>query len=209
VKFLCDNCKAKYQIADEKVAGKTVRMKCRKCGHQIEVRAAVTETSVASAPPRAPAAPRAPQRPAGGGLATSLSATKPKAPMASSPISVAPVSALAGAFKSNVQDAPESVSGEKSTIELSVSDEWYVAASQGGGGCRDGRVPLLAGRARGVAADPQHSGARLARPRSGARQSPFPSERRASRPDEAVGPASPDRACSTVTTRDGATASVP
>ena len=48
MKFLCDNCKAKYQIADEKVAGKTVRMKCRKCGHQIEVRAAVTETSVAA-----------------------------------------------------------------------------------------------------------------------------------------------------------------
>src|SRR6476620_10500883 len=52
MKFLCDNCKAKYQIADEKVAGKTVRMKCRKCGHLIEVKAAVTETSVAkSAPP--------------------------------------------------------------------------------------------------------------------------------------------------------------
>jgi predicted Zn finger-like uncharacterized protein len=39
MKFLCDSCKAKYQIADEKVAGKTVRMKCRKCGHLIEIRA--------------------------------------------------------------------------------------------------------------------------------------------------------------------------
>ncbi|MCS6898305.1 MAG: GYF domain-containing protein [Myxococcales bacterium] len=39
MKFLCDNCKAKYQIADDKVAGKTVRMKCRKCGHLIEIRA--------------------------------------------------------------------------------------------------------------------------------------------------------------------------
>lgn len=35
MKFLCDNCKAKYQIADEKVAGKTLRMKCRRCGHDI------------------------------------------------------------------------------------------------------------------------------------------------------------------------------
>jgi predicted Zn finger-like uncharacterized protein len=52
MKFLCDNCKAKYQIADEKVAGRTVRMKCRKCSHLIEIRASVTETSVAlSAPP--------------------------------------------------------------------------------------------------------------------------------------------------------------
>jgi predicted Zn finger-like uncharacterized protein len=128
VKFLCDNCKAKYQIADEKVAGKTVRMKCRKCGHQIEVRAAVTETSVASAPPRPPTnsatPPRAPQK---SGLATSLSAAKPRAP---SPSVSPPRGALAGAFKSNVQDAPASVPGEPAaaaSIELSVTDEWYVA----------------------------------------------------------------------------------
>jgi predicted Zn finger-like uncharacterized protein len=37
VKFLCDNCKAKYQISDEKVVGKTVRMKCRRCEHVIEI----------------------------------------------------------------------------------------------------------------------------------------------------------------------------
>jgi predicted Zn finger-like uncharacterized protein len=57
MKFLCDKCKAKYQIADDKLVGKTVRMKCRKCEHLIEVRAAVTETSIAaSLPPRAPLA---------------------------------------------------------------------------------------------------------------------------------------------------------
>lgn len=37
MKFLCDNCKAKYQIADDKVAGKTVRMKCRRCGCPIRI----------------------------------------------------------------------------------------------------------------------------------------------------------------------------
>src|SRR3954466_9349983 len=56
MKFLCENCKAKYQIADDKVAGRTVRMKCRKCGHMIEVEASVTETSVAGA--RVPQDPR-------------------------------------------------------------------------------------------------------------------------------------------------------
>jgi predicted Zn finger-like uncharacterized protein len=56
MKFLCENCKAKYQIADEKVAGRTVRMKCRKCGHMIEVEASVTETSVASRIPQDPGA---------------------------------------------------------------------------------------------------------------------------------------------------------
>src|SRR5512132_2229296 len=40
MKFLCPSCKAKYQIADEKVAGRSVRMKCRKCGHMIHVSSA-------------------------------------------------------------------------------------------------------------------------------------------------------------------------
>jgi predicted Zn finger-like uncharacterized protein len=125
VKFLCDNCKAKYQIADEKVAGKTVRMKCRKCGHQIEVRAAVTASSVSGPPPKPPTPSMAPRPPQKGGLATSLSATKPRAP---SP-SVAPSGALAGAFKSNVTDDPASIPADRPSaqIELSVTDEWYVA----------------------------------------------------------------------------------
>ena len=46
MKFLCPSCKAKYQIADEKVAGRSVRMKCRKCGHMISIAKAVTEGSV-------------------------------------------------------------------------------------------------------------------------------------------------------------------
>jgi predicted Zn finger-like uncharacterized protein len=46
VKFLCDQCKAKYQVPDDKAAGKTVRMKCRKCGFMIEV----VTTSLATAP---------------------------------------------------------------------------------------------------------------------------------------------------------------
>jgi predicted Zn finger-like uncharacterized protein len=45
MKFLCPSCKAKYQIADEKVAGRSVRMKCRKCGFMIQV------SSASAAPP--------------------------------------------------------------------------------------------------------------------------------------------------------------
>jgi predicted Zn finger-like uncharacterized protein len=37
MKFLCPSCKAKYQIADEKVSGRSVRMKCRKCGFVIPI----------------------------------------------------------------------------------------------------------------------------------------------------------------------------
>lgn len=52
MKFFCEQCKAKYQIPDEKVAGKTVRMKCRKCSFLIEVR---PHHVSASAPPPGPA----------------------------------------------------------------------------------------------------------------------------------------------------------
>jgi predicted Zn finger-like uncharacterized protein len=123
VKFLCDNCKAKYQIADEKVAGKTVRMKCRKCGHQIEVRAAVTETSVSTAPPKPDAPPAPPRAAVKSSLATSLSAAKPRQQSSGG--------ALAGAFQRTVQDptapAPFAQPAANDRVELSVTDEWYVA----------------------------------------------------------------------------------
>jgi predicted Zn finger-like uncharacterized protein len=128
VKFLCDQCKAKYQIADDKVAGKTVRMKCRKCGHLIEVRAAVTETSVAteSVPPAALPPPKGPpgRLPPGAAprppLATGLAAAKPAQKPAPGS------SALAGAFKSNVAREDE-VSRPFDMAELGPDDAWYVA----------------------------------------------------------------------------------
>jgi predicted Zn finger-like uncharacterized protein len=52
MKFLCPSCKAKYQIADEKVAGRSVRMKCRKCGFMIQVSSAsASPGSLDSEPP--------------------------------------------------------------------------------------------------------------------------------------------------------------
>lgn len=71
MKFVCDSCKAKYQIGDDKVAGKTLRMKCRRCGHMIQVAATVTESSVSQKLPTEPAAgsaavePRHPTPPPG------------------------------------------------------------------------------------------------------------------------------------------------
>jgi predicted Zn finger-like uncharacterized protein len=132
VKFLCEQCKAKYQIADDKVVGKTVRMKCRKCGHLIEVRAAITESSVASLPPAAPAgtSPSGHPRPAARQppprstpLAASLAATRPPA---SKPERLP--GALAGAFKSTVQ-REEEISAPFDMSELSPGDDWYVAVN--------------------------------------------------------------------------------
>lgn len=126
MKFLCEQCKAKYQIADDKIVGKTVRMKCRKCGHLIEVRAEVTETSVASDRPSAPSLghvpgpPRPAMKPAppkATALAASLTSARPAAPKQG---------ALAGAFKTTVQHEEES-SAPFDMSELSGSDDWYVA----------------------------------------------------------------------------------
>jgi len=50
MKFLCRNCKAKYQIADEKVAGRTLRMTCQQCGEPIVVRGPARQPSVVARP---------------------------------------------------------------------------------------------------------------------------------------------------------------
>jgi predicted Zn finger-like uncharacterized protein len=89
--FLCDNCKQKYHVADEKVRGRAVtRFKCKKCDHVIEVRLAgstedatesVADLSAArelpsSVPPPSPApAPAAAPRPATGPTAAPRPAT--------------------------------------------------------------------------------------------------------------------------------------
>jgi len=39
MKITCDKCSAKYSIADEKVKGKSFRLKCQKCSHSIVVKA--------------------------------------------------------------------------------------------------------------------------------------------------------------------------
>ncbi len=135
MKFFCEQCKAKYQIADEKVAGKTVRMKCRKCGHVIELRAEVTESSaIAHAPSlnagvpgdaaARPAAPKPPARPPPrpSALATSLTSQKPPAPRPGTP------GALAGAFKTNVQREDET-SAPFDMADLAPGDDWYVAVN--------------------------------------------------------------------------------
>jgi predicted Zn finger-like uncharacterized protein len=138
VKFLCEQCKAKYQIADEKAAGKTVRMKCRKCGHLIEVRG-VVGADPAPADPPATARFGVPIERAELPLDEPAPATKPLAPppragairpTATSFAAVRPTEksggALAGALKSALQRDDE-VSAPVDMSDLSPSDEWYVA----------------------------------------------------------------------------------
>ena len=156
MKFLCEQCKAKYQIADDKVAGKTVRMKCRKCGHMIEVRAEVTETSVSrglpagsiveaseaaaaatsgSAAPKVVSKPQRPPAPRAGSLSTSLN--KPPPPRGAAPRGPAKsVTSASMAGKAPASAPPGALAGafqksvakdNPSLLDLSGSKEWYVA----------------------------------------------------------------------------------
>jgi predicted Zn finger-like uncharacterized protein len=58
MKITCESCQAKYTIADEKVVGKIVKIKCKKCGTTIVVNGneAGAQAS-ASAPPAAASSP--------------------------------------------------------------------------------------------------------------------------------------------------------
>ncbi|MBW1762086.1 MAG: zinc-ribbon domain-containing protein, partial [Deltaproteobacteria bacterium] len=38
MKIVCDSCGAKYSIADEKVAGKIFKIRCKKCSSVLELR---------------------------------------------------------------------------------------------------------------------------------------------------------------------------
>lgn len=51
MKITCQVCQAKYSIADERVAGKTVKIKCKKCGTAIVVNGNGNESAAATAPP--------------------------------------------------------------------------------------------------------------------------------------------------------------
>ena len=67
MKIECDKCQAKYSIADEKVKGKTFKIRCKKCSNVIIVRdkaAAAAAGAAAAASEPAPA-----EEPAGWHLA--------------------------------------------------------------------------------------------------------------------------------------------
>lgn len=54
--FSCPSCQAKYQVADEKVAGRSLKMKCRKCGHLIPIQGSAVSIAPLPTHSMAPAA---------------------------------------------------------------------------------------------------------------------------------------------------------
>jgi predicted Zn finger-like uncharacterized protein len=57
MKISCQSCHSKYNVADDKVQGKIVKIRCRKCGSTIVVNATAGMASNGSAPAPLPTAP--------------------------------------------------------------------------------------------------------------------------------------------------------
>jgi predicted Zn finger-like uncharacterized protein len=54
MKFLCDRCKTRYSIADERVRGKILKIRCKNCSNVISVREGMTDAEPAPAASSSP-----------------------------------------------------------------------------------------------------------------------------------------------------------
>ncbi len=59
MKISCQSCHSKYNVADEKIQGKIVKIRCRKCGATIVVNASGSAGGNGTVPPPAPTSPTA------------------------------------------------------------------------------------------------------------------------------------------------------
>lgn len=131
MKFVCPSCKAKYQIADEKISGRTLKMDCRRCNTAITIRGdlpgtdaeQIAESRPASVrPPAASAAARRPGATSGGssvGPHPSRPRTQHHQPGAAAS-TLAPAGSALGADFRRQSLAP-------SDARPSVLDQWHVA----------------------------------------------------------------------------------
>lgn len=102
MKFLCNHCKAKYQIADEKVLARTLRMTCRQCGKEIIIQG-----------PRSSGAPDA-------------RSVRPKRSASSQSVPL-PTSVLASDFRKQMGAVPRERQWSAAAVPTAV--QWHVAIS--------------------------------------------------------------------------------
>jgi predicted Zn finger-like uncharacterized protein len=155
MKFICPSCKAKYQIADEKVADHAVRMKCRKCARVIRItqRGAELAESAAPSKPQASAVTPAP-RPTGGALSRpsrpSATSLAPRPPLVGSGLSAPrPSSAMKPPPRpSGVSPKPAAASGGAAQTPLRSAAQGPEPAQNASGP----RAAGAAGKATGAVA---------------------------------------------------------
>ena len=143
MRFHCDRCKTRYSIADERVRGKILKIRCKNCSAVITVREGMDGSPADSAP--RPATPRpATPRPAARAPTPRPAARAPTPRPAARPRLPSPrpsPSALRGAFERAMQrpspSATASAAAPAAAIDPSPSDsfrapehfveEWYVS----------------------------------------------------------------------------------
>lgn len=106
MKFLCDRCKTRYSIGDDRVRGKILKIRCKNCANVITVREGMTDADAAAAPE--PAGARRNAKPTT--LAPPAAGAQPsEAPAGAS-------GALGAAFASAMTKPPPA-----------LEEEWYVS----------------------------------------------------------------------------------
>lgn len=119
MKFTCGSCAAKYQIADEKIAGRTLKMKCRKCGHPIVVRGGSTGGA-----PRPSARPRRPSLPSQA-AAPEAAATQTGGSVAPPPTRPSRTSGLGAEFRRQAGTTQAAAAAAPAP-----GDEWHVSIDE-------------------------------------------------------------------------------
>ncbi len=131
MKFLCGSCRTKYAISDEKVRGKILTIRCKKCGAKILVKESLTQQSPGGGTAVAPVAEEE-QTPQAAHTQPSQEARS-----ASNPASarVGGSAALASAYDiamhgnasgADADDMPTSIAPVPANLDL-AGFEWYVA----------------------------------------------------------------------------------
>lgn len=100
MKFLCDRCKTRYSIGDDRVRGKILKIRCKNCANVITVREGMTDADAAEA----------------AGSRRSAKPTTMSPPIAESAPNGAPAGALGAAFASAMTRPPPA-----------LEEEWYVS----------------------------------------------------------------------------------
>ena len=104
MKFLCDRCKTRYSIGDERVRGKILKIRCKNCANVITVREG-----------------------AGDSDALALDASRRKSPTTNAPMafSSSSASSSAGAGASGALSA--AFSAQMAKPPPALEEEWYVS----------------------------------------------------------------------------------
>jgi predicted Zn finger-like uncharacterized protein len=105
VKFLCDKCKTRYSIGDERVRGKILKIRCKNCANVITVREGM---DIAAHEPR--------RNPTMAIQRVDFSEPAPPAATRSTAAAAAPQGALGAAFASQLTKPPPA-----------LEEEWYVS----------------------------------------------------------------------------------